>query len=59
MIEIKKVSKKFDKLLALDSVELNIQKGTVLGLVGSNGSGNPRCSEYCRVCMNPTEARCW
>lgn len=39
MIEIKKVSKKFDKLLALDKIELDIQKGTVLGLVGSNGSG--------------------
>lgn len=39
MIEVKGVSKHFDKFLALDQVDLNVKKGSVYGLVGSNGAG--------------------
>ena len=39
MIEIKNVTKNFDKVNAVDNLSLEIASGTVLGLVGSNGSG--------------------
>lgn len=39
MIEIRNVTKSFGKVKALDSLSLDVQEGTVFGLVGSNGSG--------------------
>lgn len=39
MIEIKKVSHCFDKKQVLDEVDLTINEGTVMGLVGINGAG--------------------
>ena len=39
MIEVKNVTKKFDSFLALDDLSLNVEKGSVYGLVGPNGSG--------------------
>ena len=39
MIEIKNLTKTFDKLTAIDNLSLDIYDGSVLGLVGSNGSG--------------------
>lgn len=38
-IEIKSVSKRFDGVHALVSVDLEIEKGIITGLVGPNGSG--------------------
>ncbi|MDN3017266.1 ABC transporter ATP-binding protein [Paenibacillus sp. BSR1-1] len=39
MIEMKEVSKKFDRFTALEKVNLSIQKGSIYGLIGSNGAG--------------------
>jgi ABC-2 type transport system ATP-binding protein len=39
MIKISNVSKYYDKYLSLDSVNAEIEKGSIFGLVGSNGSG--------------------
>lgn len=39
MIEIKNLTKRFDKVVAVDGIDLRINPGTVTGLVGSNGSG--------------------
>lgn len=39
MIKIRNLTKKFDKLRALDALNLDINEGTVFGLVGSNGAG--------------------
>lgn len=39
LIEITNLTKKFDKVVAIDNLSLNINSGSVLGLVGSNGSG--------------------
>ena len=39
MIEIKQLTKRFDKVVAVDDMTLDVKPGTVLGLVGSNGSG--------------------
>ena len=39
MIEIKGLTKRFDKVVAVSNLNLSVRDGTVLGLVGSNGSG--------------------
>lgn len=39
MIQITNLTKNFDKIAAIDNITLNIDKGSVVGLVGSNGSG--------------------
>ena len=38
MIEIKQVTKKFGKVVAIDNLSLNIEQG-IYGLVGQNGAG--------------------
>ncbi|MBM4762761.1 ABC transporter ATP-binding protein [Bacillus sp. B15-48] len=39
MIEMKNVSKNFDRYKAVENVSLSIQKGSIYGLIGSNGAG--------------------
>ncbi len=39
MIEIKNLTKKFDKTIALDGLSLTVANGSVTGLIGSNGGG--------------------
>lgn len=39
MIELNKLTKKFDKVTAVDNMSLSVSTGSVVGLVGSNGSG--------------------
>ena len=39
MIEIKNLSKKFDKTLSLDNVTLDFSKGDAVALMGANGAG--------------------
>ncbi|SFB06989.1 MULTISPECIES: ABC transporter ATP-binding protein [unclassified Bacillus (in: firmicutes)] len=39
MIEMKMVSKRFDRFKAVENVNLSIQRGSIYGLIGSNGAG--------------------
>ena len=39
MIEIKNVTKQFERDVVLNSVDMTIQKGSIYGLLGSNGAG--------------------
>ena len=39
MVEIVNLSKKFGSFQALDSINMNIQKGTIVGVMGENGAG--------------------
>ena len=39
MIEIKNLTKKFDKTIALNNLDCEISEGTIFGSAGSNGSG--------------------
>ena len=39
ILEINKLSKKYKDVLALDSLSLKVEKGTIFGLLGPNGSG--------------------
>lgn len=39
MIEVTRISKSFDDIKAIDSVNARIEEGHVFGLVGTNGAG--------------------
>lgn len=39
MIEIKNLTKRFDEKVALNNISLQIEDGSIFGLVGSNGAG--------------------
>lgn len=39
MIEIRELTKTFNKAVAVDNINLNITEGSIIGFVGSNGSG--------------------
>ena len=39
MIEIRNLTKKYGKTLALDGVNLDIPRGEIIGLFGENGAG--------------------
>ena len=39
MIEIERVSKRFQETEALKEVSLSVRRGSIYGLVGSNGAG--------------------
>ena len=39
MIQATNVTKKFDKVLAVDNVSATIKNGNVFGLIGTNGAG--------------------
>ena len=39
MIEIKDVTKRFDKIKAVDHVSFSIREENVFGLIGTNGAG--------------------
>ena len=39
MIKIENLVKTFDKVTAINHLNLNINDGSIIGLVGSNGSG--------------------
>ena len=39
MIQVKNVTKHYEKFKALDNISLHVRKGTIYGLVGANGAG--------------------
>ncbi len=39
IIEVKGLTKKYEDLVAVDNLDLDLYKGEILGLLGPNGSG--------------------
>ncbi|MDR0501404.1 MAG: ABC transporter ATP-binding protein [Coriobacteriales bacterium] len=48
----------FSELLALDGINLNIQRGDVFGIVGTNGSGKSTLLKIIAGVLEPTEGSC-
>ncbi len=39
VIEVKKLTKKYGKLTAVDGISFDVEKGEIFGLLGENGAG--------------------
>jgi ABC-2 type transport system ATP-binding protein len=54
LIIIKNLTKKFDKLIAVDHVSLDIHEGEVFGLLGPNGAGKTTIVHMLATLLKPT-----
>jgi ABC-2 type transport system ATP-binding protein len=54
LITIKNLTKKFDRIVAVDNVSLNIQEGEVFGLLGQNGAGKTTIIHMLATLLKPT-----
>jgi ABC-2 type transport system ATP-binding protein len=54
LIILKNLTKKFDKLIAVDHVSLDIHEGEVFGLLGPNGAGKTTIIHMLATLLKPT-----
>ena len=47
MLEIKNLNVSFKTQNVLNNLNLNIEEGIVIGILGKNGAGKQRCSNPC------------
>lgn len=57
MIDIQNVSRRYGGVLALKNVNLRVEKGSVLGLLGQNGAGKTTLLNILTGYLAPTEGR--
>ena len=57
MLEFKNVTKKFDRLVAVNDVSFKIDDGKVLGIVGRNGAGKSTIFRMILNLIEPTEGK--
>lgn len=57
ILELKDVSKSYDKIVAVDAVSIEIKEGEVLGLVGPNGSGKSTLLKIMLGIARPTSGK--
>ncbi len=57
LIIIKNLTKKFNKLMAVDHVSLDIHEGEVFGLLGPNGAGKTTIIHMLATLLKPTSGR--
>ncbi|MDQ6984912.1 MAG: ATP-binding cassette domain-containing protein [Candidatus Dojkabacteria bacterium] len=53
MIKVSNISKKFNEVVALDNVSLEVNKGQILGLLGPNGAGKTTLVNILTTLMRP------
>lgn len=54
-IEINHLTKDFGSMLALDNIDLNLEKGQIVGLLGPNGSGKTTLIKLMNGLLTPSE----
>ena len=55
LVELKNVTKKYGSLIALDDVSLTLERGKIIGLLGSNGSGKTTLIKLLNDLLKPTK----
>ena len=55
MIEVKNVTKKYGKVVAVDNISFTIQDGEIIGLLGQNGAGKSTTMNMITGYIEPTE----
>jgi ABC-2 type transport system ATP-binding protein len=54
-IDVKKLTKKFDDKVAVDHISLQVEKGSIFGFLGSNGSGKTTTIRMICGLLTPTD----
>ncbi len=57
LLEIKSLTKKFGGLVAVDGVDLEVEAGTILGVVGPNGAGKTTLFNLMSGQLKPTSGK--
>ncbi len=59
VIRTEALSKKYGKLTAVDSLDLNVEDGEVFGLLGPNGAGKTTLISMLCTILKPTSGKAW
>jgi ABC-2 type transport system ATP-binding protein len=59
MLHIENLTKKYGKLTAVDNLSLDIEQGSIFGLVGPNGAGKTSTMKILAALLTPTSGRAW
>ncbi|MCE0721626.1 MULTISPECIES: ABC transporter ATP-binding protein [Legionella] len=54
-IDVKKLTKKFDEKVAVDHINLQVERGSIFGFLGSNGSGKTTTIRMICGLLTPTD----
>lgn len=57
VIKVNNLTKKFDKLIAVDDISFSVEKGTIFGLLGPNGAGKTTTIECIIGLKKPEEGQ--
>ena len=55
ILEFKNITKKYDNKTALDDITLSIPRGSIVGLLGPNGSGKTTMLKLATGLLQPTK----
>ena len=58
-VEIKNVTKRFGRKEALKHVDLQLERGEIIGLLGTNGSGKTTLIKLMNDLLVPSEGEIW
>ncbi len=59
MLSVKQLSKSFGGLKAVDEVDIEVEAGTLFGIIGPNGSGKTTLFNLLTGYLQPTAGRVW
>ena len=59
MIRVKSLSKQFDRAMAVDNVNFEVQAGQTLCLIGSSGSGKTTTLKMLNRLIEPSQGKIW
>ncbi|KTD13608.1 putative fused transporter subunits of ABC superfamily: ATP-binding component [Legionella gratiana] len=57
VIDVRELTKKFDEKVAVDHISLKVEKGSIFGFLGSNGSGKTTTIRMICGLLTPTEGK--